>query len=284
MIAAGQTGVGKTHRALKEIENYLAAARKNGQARKALIFDTNFEKQYAEKFPRTLAPKDLMAWCKSPVVECRRVLPYNIDGSEMTSLEMRQTAEFLGGKARNVMLVFDDYDKYNIGSSKTRESSSTFMSNRHRSQDLIVSHQSLNVISTAEWRNATLIRLHKCVDSVDGIKDRVNVHELLKIAELIVWEQYMLAEDAIRRGKIEPKSALAYERLSFHLYVDIRSRKINGSYSWGCFVRNCRKYLRIDKKHMLTIAHLIDVDPKAKNADELIIQRYFRQYFNGEGA
>ncbi len=124
-LVIGQMGVGKTHTLLSEIENYLKVSqensKRNGKYRKVLIFDTNSEPQYFKKFRRTILLRDVVLWSKQPICECRRVLPFNVDGSKMSPAELRKTAEDLGNNAEDLLLVYDDYDKYNRGSSKTRD-------------------------------------------------------------------------------------------------------------------------------------------------------------------
>ncbi len=279
-MVIGETEVGKTYTNIIVIQNYLLASARNGQYRKALIFDTNLEPQYAVKFPRTISVANVKAWSQMPKIECRRVVPFNPDGSEMSPDEQRKTCEILGSSFRKGLLVLDDYDNYNRGSAKTRDSSKMFTSNRHRSQDLMISHQALGPISTIEWQNTTMVRLHKCSDSIDIIKDRVTAYEVLKIAELIVWEQYHLATEAIKYGKIKDGSPEARQRKGYYLFVNVRTQRISGSYSRECFIRNCHKYLRLNPPMVRQLGGLVDAAP-GKNQVNEIIQKHFMRYYGG---
>lgn len=243
LISVGMTGVGKTYAAIQEIIDYVRDNHETGKAGgKAFVFDTNFEAQYAKMFPLT-ATKEMVFSIQDK--GCRRILPYNDEGDIMDEAEMRMMSTWMASNIKNALVVFDDIDKYYRGA-KSRDISKLFMSNRHLGLDVIIQHQSLQPIPTVEWQNVTVIRLHKTVDSVDKISDRVPNAELIKIAELIVEEQFQLAEDLYRHEKIEKEEYV--KRRSYFVYVNVRTNRISGAFSIECFRRNAKKYLNINKR------------------------------------
>jgi hypothetical protein len=277
-IVCGMTGVGKSYTVIQEVLAYIKDNPANGKkGRPAFIFDTNMEDEYAQMFPRTVT-LDTIPNIVNP--ECRRILPFNPDGSFMNDEDMRRACVQLGRNlVWNGLLVLDDYDKYCSGSAKTRDMTVLFMSNRHRGQDLILIHQSLGMVSRIELRNATLFRLHKCTDSVDTIKDRFPNYSIIKIAELIIWEQFQLAEE--KKHLMTEKEYM--KRRSFFLYINIRTDKIIGNISKECFIRNCKKFIKLNPEYINNYISLyLDGNKNAMSRDEIssrIIQNDFMRYY-----
>ncbi len=278
-LAIGMTGVGKTYAIILEILAYIAT-----QKRRVYIFDTNLEEGYKRNFPRTIDANDI--W-KHKAIEVRRILPINPDGSPMSPEEQRAMAVWLAFNCKNCLIVYDDIDNYYRGS-KGREISKLFTAYRHSSLDVILTHQSLAPIQTIEWQNCTMIRLHKTVDQVDRIKDRVPNYELLKIAQLIVDEQYDMADVFYKKQKISKEEYK--KRSSFFLYVNVRRNKIIGRYSPECFRRNASKFLRMNHSRIRDFersdAYCSNIKDKVKKnnyAIKSLVDTFQNRYYEHKG-
>ena len=279
-IVCGMTGVGKSHGIISEIKACLKPDPSKGKlARPAFLLDVNIEPEYKQLFPRTIRVSQIRNVI-SP--ECYRIIPNHPDGTSMNASEIRELCVKLCKlQVFNAMAVLDDYDNYASGSSKTRDMTSIFMSNRHRGQDLILVHQDLGMISQIELRNATLFRLHKCNQSVDMIRERFSNYSIIKISELIINEQFDLAEDAYSKGLISEDER--NKRRSFFLYINIRTNKIQSNISKTCFIRNCKRYLRLDKKTYSDYVTMeLDGVVGHRTRDEImedIIEQQFMRYY-----
>jgi hypothetical protein len=280
-IVAGMTGIGKTYTTINEIKSYIKDDPKTGKrGRPFFIFDVNMEEDFKKNFPKTITKKTFNS-VKKP--ECFRILPINENGSFMDDEDQRNMAIWLATNAFNCGLLLEDPDNYFRGRKNTKISK-LFTSYRHRGTDVILHHQSLSPIETVEWQNVTLIRLHKTVDSVDVISDRVPNYTILKIAELIVNEQFTLAEDYYREKKI---GEMEYKkRRSYFIYIDMRKNKIMGAFSKECFIRNARKFLNMNKRTIIDYVNM-NVDDKGnpyytrKQALEILAEDYYKQFYGG---
>lgn len=276
LIAIGMTGVGKTYAIIGEIKAYLEQPNK----RAVFIFDTNGEPQYAKEFPKAINLNQLHTVQRG---ECVRVRPLNPSGDVMSDSEMRWTSVYMVNNCKNCLLVFDDIDNYYRGS-KGREISKLFTSHRHRSQDVIITHQALAPIQTIEWQNLHVIRLHKTTNSVEVIKDRVTNYDLIKIAELIVQEQHMLAEETYNEGNLSKKEYAI--RKSYFVYADMRRNKIIGNFSLECFIRNTKKFINMKpnaiRNYMITNSK--DGVPVMSQQEALskMLKEYKMLYFEGK--
>lgn len=267
-IVCGETGVGKSYGVIREIFACLKSDPAKGKVgRPVFILDSSLEPEYKELFPNK-ATIDQVPHLKE--AKCYRIEPLHPDGTSMNHGEVSDLCvKLCRTQLFNGTAVLDDYDNYASGPAKSREMTAIFISNRHRGQDIIIVHQSLGMISPIEMRNATLFRLHKCVTSVDTIRDRIVNYPLMKIAELIIWEQYHLAEKMYGLGQItEPEYR---KRRSFFLYINIRTSKIVGQISKECFVRNCKKFIKLNKNIIDNYINMeLDGDKNAMSRDEIM--------------
>jgi len=283
MLVIGMTGVGKSYATIFEIIAYVRDNMKTGKrGRRAYLFDVNVEPDYVKYFPRTVAPDALQS---VTMPECRRVLPINPNGTAMDDAQMRGMAVHLANNVKNGLLILEDVDNYYRGS-KGREISKLFTSYRHRSQDVILTHQSLSPVQTIEFQNCTMIRLHKTVDSVDRIADRVPNYEILKISELIIDEQFQLAEQYFRDGHLTEEQY--QKRRSYCVLINVRTNRIIGKFSKECFRRNTKKYLNLNKKKIKDYIDMNVDDETGKptysrtQAIEKLIDELEMRYFEGE--
>lgn len=226
VLVCGETGVGKTYRNILEIENYLRGNPVMGRkGRKVLIFDVN-DDDY-ECYP-TVDPdyiKDLR------VIRARRIRPLTRSGITMSLDEKRDMVERMVKQFTEGLLVLEDLDKYMTGA-KGQTIVGLLTTNRHHGLDIMISHQSIAKITTTEFQNCTWLRLHKQVDDITRYRTRIPNYFLVRIATLIVEEQYLIGN------------------IRFFVYVNMRKLKLRGC-SLEAYIRACKKYLDTEENSMV---------------------------------
>ena len=78
-VAVGKKGIGKTYTTLSVINQYIKGGL-NIKPRRALILDVNDEFESV----KAIKLSDVELFTYHPKIECRRVRPYNDDGTKMT--------------------------------------------------------------------------------------------------------------------------------------------------------------------------------------------------------
>lgn len=234
ILACGETGVGKTYRNKMEIKRYMRDNAESGKkGRKVLSFDTN-DDDYPEF--RTVSPDHIKALTK---VSARRIRPFKKDGTPMDDDEKRGVVEKILKYYRNGLIVLDDIDHYMSGA-KGQSMIGALCTVRHKGIDILLTHQSIAKISTSEWQNCTWLRIHHQVDDVTRYRDRIPKYQLVRIAQLIIDEQYDLVSTAFAQGKIDEQEYK--KRKSFFIYVNMRQQKIRGC-SRAAFIRASKKFI-----------------------------------------
>ncbi|WP_046756713.1 zonular occludens toxin domain-containing protein [Kordia jejudonensis] len=234
MLVCGETGVGKTYRNKQEIKHYMMdhlAIGKKG--RKVLAFDTN-----DDDYPSfvTVSPNHLKALTK---VSARRIRPFNTDGSPMDNEDKKEVIKKIMKSFKNGLVVLDDIDHYMTGA-KGQAMIGALCTVRHKGIDIVLTHQSVAKITTSEWQNCTWLRLHHQVDDVTRYRDRIPKYEMVRIAQLIVDEQYELASAAFAKGNLSEHEYKVQK--SFFVYVNMREQRIVGC-GRAAFIRACKKYI-----------------------------------------
>lgn len=242
MITCGETGVGKTYRSRKEGKVYLHDLPDNGKlGRKILAFDTN-DDDYTQ-YP-TVDPDQLH---KLKENRPRRIRPFNKDGTPMGKEDKKEVVRKILRYYKNGLILLDDIDEYMSGE-KGGDMIGALCTMRHKGVDIIFTHQSLSKITTTAWQNCTWLRLHHQVDDVSRIKERVPKYAIVRIAQLIVDEQYDLAYDKyINKEITEEEFAI---RSSYFVYVNLRKQRLRGC-SKAAFVRACKKYIDQEENRKL---------------------------------
>jgi hypothetical protein len=226
MLVCGETGVGKTFRNRLEIENYLKdvpAEKRKG--RKVLIFDVN-DDDYEGYV--TVDPEHIHQ-LKS--IAARRIRPLTKYGHIMSLEEKRDMVERMVKQFTEGLLVLEDLDKYMTGA-KGQTIVGLLTTNRHHGLDIMISHQSIAKITTTEFQNCTWLRLHKQVDDITRYKNRIPNYFLVRIASLIVEEQYLIGN---RR---------------YLVYINMRQLKLRGC-TVKAYIRACKKYLDTEENAMV---------------------------------
>nr|WP_034229353.1 hypothetical protein [Aquimarina pacifica] len=234
MLVCGETGVGKTFRNKLEIYRYMTDHMPSGKkGRKVLAFDTN-DDDYPEF--QTVNPNYLRALSK---VAARRIRPFNSDGTAMDDNDKKEVVDKILKNFKNGMIVLDDIDHYMAGA-KGQSMIGALCTVRHKGIDVLLTHQSVAKITTSEWQNCTWLRLHHQVDDVTRYRDRIPKYQMVRIAQLIVDEQYDLCSRAFALGEISEKEYKI--RKSYFVYVNMRQRKIMGC-TRAAFIRGCKRYI-----------------------------------------
>ena len=226
MLVCGETGVGKTHQNKKEIKNYLnASPGSNRKGRKSLIFDVN-DDDYEDY--QTVDPEHIRDLKN---IAPRRVRPITKYGETMSIEEKRDMVERMVKQFTDGLLVLEDLDKYMTGA-KGQTIVGLLTTNRHSGLDIMISHQSIAKITTTEFQNCTWIRLHKQVDDVSRYRNRIPNYFIVRIASLVVEEQYLIGN------------------IRFFVYINMRKLFIRGC-STEAFVRACKKYVDTEENSLI---------------------------------
>ncbi len=226
ILTCGETGVGKTYRNILEIESYQKDNPLTGRkGRKVLIFDVN-DDDY-ERY-QTVSPDHIR---DLKLIRARRIRPLTRSGETMTLEEKRDMVERMVKQFSEGLLVLEDLDKYMTGA-KGQTIVGLLTTNRHHGLDIMISHQSIAKITTTEFQNCTWLRLHKQVDDITRYRTRIPNYFLVRLATLIVEEQYLIGN------------------IRFFVYVNMRKLRIRGC-SREAFIRACKKYLDTEENGMI---------------------------------
>ena len=266
LLVCGQMGVGKTYRNKQEIKRYMMDNSGTGKVgRKVLAFDTN-DDDFTEF--KTVSPDHIKALTK---ISARRIRPFNKDGTPMGDDEKREVVNKIMRYFRNGLIVLDDIDHYMQGA-RSQSMIGALVTVRHKGIDIILGHQSIAKISTTEWQTCTWLRLHHQNDDVTRYRDRIPKYKLVRIAQLIVDEQYELAAKAFERGKIDQNEYKV--RKSFFVYVNMPEQKIKGC-SREAFIRAAKKYIDQEESRQLKMMQLerdFKDQPIYKNRNEAVVK------------
>ena len=236
MTTTGFQGVGKTYQNMYIIKEYIKDKTHNRvRGRKCLIFDTNgeyteeqFSKNDIPNFKaKTIAMRDITAWSRLDVAECRR-----IDAKNLSIKEKKACMEFLLKNYKNGMLVIEDINTYILSVTHMEEIVGGIVNLRHRAVDVIISYQSLRPVEPRIWQNSRWVRMHYQADNVMDIKGKVNNLGLFKIAQLIVNNRYFGGDER------------------FFVYIHSAANKIEGKFTKKEFTDACRQYLSVNKKEV----------------------------------
>ena len=216
--------------------DHLAVGKKG---RKVLAFDTN-DDDYPEF--KTVSPNHLKALTK---VLARRIRPFNADGTPMDNQDKKEVIQKIMKHFKNGLVVLDDIDHYMTGA-KGQSMIGALCTVRHKGIDIILTHQSVAKITTSEWQNCTWLRLHHQVDDVTRYRDRIPKYEMVRIAQLIVDEQYELCSNRYANGELSEEQYKIQK--SFFIYVNMREQRIKGcsraASTRGNPLRAARRFLR----------------------------------------
>jgi len=259
-VILGRQGAGKSFRELKECLAYaMDDVAKGKRGRKVLVLDCNPKSgsyhgiktiDYDCSIKDTLTKgqiidngskrsAEIIKWCKSPSNEVRRVVALKKTGEMMDLDEMNQACIDLMKYFTEGKLVLEDTNVYLYGA-RQKKFVSTFVTVRHRNVDLILMMQSFSAPDPRIWNNTSIIRLHKTMDSPEGVRKKLKEDfELLMLGYLIVNQQYKIGNSYYclyadrRKGKlvgVQPKSFEMACRQYLMLYTrDLKSFQLMNS-------------------------------------------------------
>jgi hypothetical protein len=220
-IAVGKRGIGKTHTTLQIIDEYVTGFNGSSRPRRALIMDVNDEFSQI----KALRIQDVPLFSRHPVIEARRIRPYNANGNKMTLEEVCTTLFYILENFRGGLLLIEDINKY-LTHHFPKDVVGAICTNRHGDLDIIMHYQAIGKVPTTVWENANWIRFHKNNQSVDRhAKKFEDKHEMLKIAECLVDFQY---ENGNER---------------FYAYCDIDFGKIKGNITQDMAMKAVEDYM-----------------------------------------
>jgi hypothetical protein len=264
MATTGIQGVGKTYQNMYIIKDYIKDKFYNKvRGRKCLIMDTNGEytaSQFARNdidnvSPKTIAVKDIPAWCRTQGGECRRIDAKNI------GLEQKiQIIEYVIEHFRNGMLVLEDINTYILNVTHLKEIVSGLVNLRHRAVDVLISYQSARAVEPRIWQNARWVRMHYQADNVSDIKGKLPNVTMYKIAQILVNNRYFSGDKR------------------FFVYIFNFANKIEGAFTKDEFKTACGQFLGSNKKEIKEFADMYG----SKNIDEakrLLIEQYYEMYY-----
>jgi hypothetical protein len=264
MATTGIQGVGKTYQNMYIIKDYIKDKFYNKvRGRKCLIMDTNGEytaSQFAKNdidniSPKTIAVKDIPAWCRTQGGECRRIDAKNI------GLEQKiQIIEYVIEHFRNGMLVLEDINTYILNVTHLKEIVSGLVNLRHRAVDVLISYQSARAVEPRIWQNARWVRMHYQADNVSDIKGKLPNVTMYKIAQILVNNRYFSGDKR------------------FFVYIFNFANKIEGAFTKDEFKTACGQFLGSNKKEIKEFADMYG----SKNIDEakrLLIEQYYEMYY-----
>lgn len=217
IITAGMRGIGKTFTNVQECKTYT-------QEKKLPVLAYDINGDDYESFP--VASYKQVRNLTTP--ECKRIVPFHIDPEHggvvpMELDEQKKLLYYLLTNFSNGMLVLDDIDKYARGL-RGQKIIGALTTCRHLGVDLMISHQSVAKISTTEWENLNMVRLHHTIDNVERIKERIPNYPMMRIAQIIVDDVYFSAQKLYKENKLTIKQYLPLR--GYYVYVNFDDHKI----------------------------------------------------------
>jgi hypothetical protein len=228
-VAVGKKGVGKSYTTNRIIDSYVRGNMGSGiMPRRALILDVNDEFTHI----KSLAIKDIVKFSVHPIVEARRIRPFNDNGKKMTLNDLASTLFIILETYRGGLLLIEDINRY-ISDSLPNDVIGAICTNRHTALDIIMHFQSIGRISPKIWQNMNWIRFHKNLDSVKKHQGKFeDKYELLSLVETIVNNEYtngnkrfyMYAnmDEMEFMGKLDPKKL----DMAMTQYIEAHYRKL----------------------------------------------------------
>jgi hypothetical protein len=225
-VAIGKKGIGKSYTTEQIISSYIKGSGKV-KPRRALILDVNDE--FTDV--KAIRLNDVALFTFHPKIECRRVRPYNEDGSKMTLRQVADALWHILSVYKGGLLLIEDINKY-IGDYLPNDLVGAICTNRHTDVDIIMHYQSIGRITTKIWQNINWLRFHKNTDSVDRHKKKFeDKWEALKIMEIMINNQYF-------NGNTR-----------FYLTFDCDNEKILGTYSNKMMSDSIDEYIALNHRN-----------------------------------
>ena len=229
VIACGQQGIGKSIETIRTLYEAVRGILERGiPPTRCLIVDINDEFgnfEYIDGKWHSIPPISVSRipdFCRSKIIEIRRIRPLNDDGTIMTEPELIKMAMTVLKTFFNGILLLDDVNKI-LSDTLPNDFTGALSVVRHSSYDLYVHFQMIKKAGNPNiFGLSRYIRLHKTRDSVSEHSDKFGEFtEIVRIAEIIIDFHY-------RKGmKPDGKD----EDLYYHLWIDKdRGKILPGNY------------------------------------------------------
>lgn len=271
----GQTGVGKSHYNDKLAQqNILDNPYTGKQGTKALILDAKEEPLYSKY--QVLRPEDIK---KQPQKTVMRMVLKHPNGVKFSAEEKKKLFYYILNNFGKGMIIFEDFNTYAL-QTKTQEIIGPLTTARHDGADIFFSMQNMSKVTKEMWENISWYRFHRQTTSVDSQKDDIEDFELLKIAEIIVNEQYKNATILRNLPSGHPKklSELEFKKLaSFHVWVDFRTRSIAGC-KYDTFKKSVLKMIMGNRNSIRLYASENGLDHKKRDQFNEAVRRMIISY------
>lgn len=279
MVAIGKKGVGKSFQTLELISSYLNGFNGKSKPRKCLIIDVNDEfddPRGTHKNPKLpsiktipATPEALSLFTRSKNIECRRIRPYNKDGSNMDHKQLQETLKVVLANYQYGLLLVEDINKY-ISDSLPMDFFGKLTTMRHVSVDVVIHYQGIKkALHPKIFPNTNIIRWHKCGDSVRTMEKKHQV-ALFFLAEQLVDFHYKKGDKR------------------FNCYVDLDNEKIYGKFTKHTFQKAIENHLQENYSEITKEANRSDIrtgkkiHASQKDAVEYLIEEYTKNYYGNK--
>jgi hypothetical protein len=263
MTDVGLQGVGKTYQKMHTIKEYISDNfQTKVKGRKCLLLDTNgeytkeqFAKNGIENFaPRLIAIKDIEAWCKSDVIECRR-----IDAKSLAIKDKKKVLEYLLKVCRNCMVVVEDINNFVLNITHIEEIVGGLINLRHKGVDVSLSFQALRPIEPRIFQNSRWLSLFFQTDQIEDVLGKLPNPTLYKLAQLLVNNRYHNGDKR------------------FFVYIHNFTNEIEGDFTKQEFMTVCEQYLNLNKRIIKEYEEIHDCS-REKSIEEQS-KRFFEMYY-----
>jgi len=247
MVAVAMQGGGKTFTTRQELVQY-----QKQYKRPVLIVDVNgeyneykavyYDAREPDRHKRALGYKNSkdtgrmgIAGISQPRIY--RVIGIRPDNVPMSMDELIELILTIQDFYKNGMLVLEEMNTY-VRRQVPKDFYAFMIRLRHKGVDLIIHYQSIGDAHPDIWRQTKILRIHRTMDSVLSIQNKIPNFELTRIAELAVQTNYLKGvpykSDYDNAGKSGDKAKMKklkpyLERYYYYfLYVDYENMKIIG--------------------------------------------------------
>ena len=264
IAVTGKKGIGKSVKTLTDLFS------KYSNNRKILLIDVNSEygnfhtgsKIFKVK---RIGLKDIALFSNHPVIEPRRLVLQNQDGTYM-DFEQKEAAICQAIETfRNGCLVIEDLNTV-FGDSLPVRISGLLCNNRQRNADVFIHLQSIGRVLPKMYQNINLFRLHKQYDAIEQSQNKLGAeYEMFKIAYTIVENQYNAGNHYCC------------------VYVDRDDSKIKGAFSMSELKQAVNQHLQSDIKHLNSELNKRDNKGRKVNnytqALNILSNKLFQKYY-----
>jgi len=267
MVAVAMQGGGKTYTTMQELAIYQQKFR-----RSVLILDINgeytqykaiyYDAREPDRRKRALGnPKtNRMGIAGIRLPRIYRILGIRPDNIPMSEAELVELIYTITNYYTNGLLLCEEMNRY-IRRQVPAGFYSFMATLRHRGVDLIMHYQSIGDAHPDIWRQTKSLRLHRVMDSVRRIKDKIPNFELTRIAELAIEKNYFIganlkSETLKKYGdelKVPKNEKLVYEYYIYYkVYINFEKMKII-DISDEDFRIACERYLYQERREIRDI-------------------------------